>query len=162
MNELLRIKKKYSIKYVLTAKLFEVYIVFLLFIAGSVIISRPALIIGFVILLIFIILGTLILSKKSASQTYISFCEDKVIYKRKFLFINKEREMKYEDIADIGYNQGNNFITRWFQKLFHFGNIYIYPKKGNILLNGISLEVVENIEQTAEMIKEKVGDKIVV
>ena len=160
--ELLRIKKKYSIKYVLTAKLFEVYIVFLFFVIGAIIISRPILIIGFIVLLIAIILATLILSKKSAAQTYISFCEDKVVYKRKFLFINKEKEMKYENISDIGYNQGNNFIVRWFQKLFHFGNLYIYPKKGNILLNGISLEVVENIEQTAEAIKEKIGDKIIV
>lgn len=159
--ELLRIKKKYSIKYVLTVKLFEVYLVFLFFIIGSILISRPIFIIGFLILLVLIIFGALILYKKSAAQTYIIFYDDKIVYKRKFLFINKEKIMKYEDVADIGYNQGNTFITRWFQKLFHFGNIYIYPKKGNILFNGISLEVVENIEQVANEVKEKVGDKII-
>ena len=137
--ELLRIKKKYSIKYVLTAKLFEVYLVFL----------------------ILIIFGALILSKKSAAQTYISFYEDKVVYKRKFLFMNKEKEMKYENIADIGYNQGTSWVTRFFQKIYHFGNIYIYPKKGNLLFNGICLEVVENIEDVANEIKEKISDKII-
>lgn len=160
--ELLKIKKKYSIKYVLTAKLFEVYIIFLLFCIGTVLISKPVYIIFFIILLIIIILATLILSKKSAINTYITFYEDKVVYKRKFLFINKEKVMQYKDIADIGYNYGNTLITSWFQKLFHYGNIYIYPKKGNIMFNGISLEVVENIEQVTEEIKEKVGDKIVV
>ena len=159
--ELLRIKKKYSIKYVLTAKLFEVYLVFLILIICSIVISEPILVVGLIILLVFIMMGALIFSKQNAAHTYIVFYEDKVVYKRKFLFMNKEKEMKYENIADIGYNQGTSWVTRFFQKIYHFGNIYIYPKKGNLLFNGICLEVVENIEDVANEIKEKISDKII-
>lgn len=159
-NVLLKVNKKYSIKYVLTAKMFEIYLIFIVFIFACWTYGTKKMIIGAVILLIIVALLALILSKKSASKTYIVFYEDKVVFKRKFLFRNTTKEMPYSNIKDIVFTNGTNWITRFFQKIFHLGNIYIYPKKGNILINGISLEVVDNIEKVIEDIRNNVGDRI--
>lgn len=159
-KELLKIKKKYSIKYILTAKLVEVYIVFLLAIIISFYSGEVGIGVFSIFALILIILLVLIFSKKSASQTYMLFYEDKIVYKRKFLFINKERTMEYNDIKDIIFTQGTNWYTKMWQKFFKLGNIYVYPKKGNIIMNGISLEIVENIDNVIDDIKLVVGDKI--
>lgn len=159
-KELLKIKKKYSIKYILTAKLIEVYIVFLLAIIVSFGSGEIGIGVFSIFILIVIIFLVLILSKKSAAQTYMLFYEDRIVYKRKFLFTNKEKVMKYNDIKDIVFTQGTNWYTRMWQKLFKLGNIYVYPKKGNIIMNGISLEVVENIDNVINDIKLVVGDKI--
>lgn len=159
-NVLLKINKKYSIKYVLTAKMFEIYLIFLVFIIACATYGTASMVIGAIVLLILVALLMLILSKKSASKTYIVFYEDKVVFKRKFLLRDSTREMPYDNIKDIVFAYGTNWITRFFQKIFHLGNIYIYPKKGNILMNGISLEVVENIEKVIEDIRNNVGDRI--
>ena len=84
-KELLKVKKKYSIKYVLVVKLIEVYVVFLLVISAAFLYRLVSIGIVSFLILIAIIIVALILSKKSASQTYISFYDDKVFYKRKFL-----------------------------------------------------------------------------
>lgn len=159
-KELLKIRKKYSIKYVLTAKLIEVYIIFLLVIIFSFCSGATMIGIFSIFILIVIVFCTLIFSKKSAAQTYISFYEDKVIYKRKFLFIDKEKIVEYSNIKDIVFTQGTSWYTRIWQKILKLGNIYIYPKKGNIITNGISLEVVDNIDKVIEDIKTIVGDRI--
>lgn len=159
-KELLKVRKKYSIKYVLTAKLTEVYIIFLLVIAiafysGSIGVGMFSIFILFVI-----VIAVLILSKKSASKTYLLFFEDRVVYKRKFLFINKERVLKYSEIRDIVFTQGLTWYSKIWHKLFKFGDIYVYPKKGNLITHGMSLEVVENIDKVIEDIKNVIGDKI--
>lgn len=159
-KELLRIKKKYSIKYVLIVKLIEIYIIFFLVIFASFYSGLIAAGILSIFTLLVITVITLILSKKSALQTYLLFYEDRVVYKRKFLFLNEEKVIKYSDIKDIVFTHGTNWYTRMWQKIFKYGDIYIYPKKGNILTHGIILEVVENINKVIEDIKMIVGDKI--
>ena len=86
-KELLRVKKKYSPKYILTAKLAEVYLIFLLFIATCFASKKIAY--GFLgmIALILSVLGFLIISKKNAKNNYISFYYYKVVYKRKKLLL---------------------------------------------------------------------------
>ena len=159
-NELLRVKKKYSPKYILTAKMLEIYLFFLIFIIVSSLSKNIGMAVLFVVGLLLIMFTALILGKKSASKTYIVFGDKKIVYKRKFLFINTEREIAYEDVKDIVFTQGTSWIQRIFQKAFGLGNIYVYPKKGNILLNGIQLEVVADIDKVIEDIKMVVGDKI--
>lgn len=159
-KELLKVKKKYSIKYVLVVKLIEVYIVFLLVISASFLYRLISIGIVSFFILVAIIIISLILSKKSASQTYILFYDDRVFYKRKFLFIDTERTLEYSEIKDIVFTQGTTWYTRMWQKIFGFGNIYIYPKKGNIITHGMSVEVVENIDKVIKDIKTVIGDKI--
>lgn len=159
-NELLRIKKKYSPKYILTAKLVEVYIFYLLFIIFAIISKSYLTVFLITLVAIAIIFGVLVLSKKSASKTYIAFYDTKIVYKRKFLFIDKEKEMSYSDIKDIVFTQGTNWNDRMMQKHLKLGNIYVYPKKGNILIDGMQLEIVANIEKVMNDIKTVVGDKI--
>ncbi len=159
-KELLKVKKKYSIKYVLVVKLIEVYVVFLLVISAAFLYRLVSIGIVSFLILIAIIIVALILSKKSASQTYISFYDDKVFYKRKFLFIDTERTLEYSEIKDIVFTQGTTWYTRMWQKIFGYGNIYIYPKKGNIITHGMTVEVVENIDKVVKDIKTVIGDKI--
>ena len=113
-----------------------------------------------IFILIVIAILTLILSKKSASKTYIIFYDDEIVYKRKFLFIDREKRLKYGEVKDIVFTHGTNWLTRMWQKIFKFGNIYIYPKKGNIYTHGIYIEVVENIDKVINDVKTVVGDKI--
>jgi len=159
-EELYRIKKKYSPKYILLARLVEYYIIFILLIAFGIIIKRYLNVLFFIIIFIAGVILILFFSKKSVQETYIAFYKTKVVYRRKFLFIDRKIELAYEDIKDIVFTQGNNWWTRAFQKKFNLGNILIYPKKGNILVNGMQLEIVENIKQVIEDIKNVIGDKI--
>ena len=159
-KELLKIKKKYSIKYVLTAKLMEIYFIFILVISVAFYSRLISIGIFSIFILIAIIIAVLILSKKSAAKTYMTFYDDKIVYKRKFLFIDKERELKYSEVKDIVFTQGTNWFTRMWQKIYKYGNIYVYPKKGNIFSHGMSIEVVENIDKVINDVKTVIGDKI--
>jgi len=104
---------------------------------------------------------SLIIGKKNAAQTHLSFYESKVVFKGiYFMFFKIDRVLAYEDIKDIVFTQGTNWLERVFQKAFNLGNIYIYPKKGNILTKGMQLEIVDNIDDVIKKIEEVVGDRI--
>lgn len=160
-KELLRVKKKYSIKYILLRKMLEPYAIYMIAVAVLVNVSMYGSIFLCTLLLLLIMFVMLALSKKSAANTYISFLETKLVYRRKFLFVNKRKVMNYSDIDDIVFTYGPSTFTKIFYKAFHFGNIYVYPKKGTLLTNGISLEVVADIEKVIDEIKNTIGDKIV-
>lgn len=159
-QELLRIKKKYSPKYILIVKLIECYIIFGILIAFSIVGRNFLNLICFVFILILIMLVSLVLGKKSAAKTYLAFYENKVIYKRKFLLRDTTRELNYDEIKDIVFTQGPSWFARFFQKRFKFGNVYVYPKKGNILTRGMQIEFVSQIDKVMVDIKTVVGDKV--
>lgn len=46
------------------------------------------------------------------------------------------------------------------RKDLDIGNVYVYPKKGNVYTKGAIIEVVENIEQVMADVKKTVGDKV--
>lgn len=159
-NKEFKIRKKYSPKYILMEKLIELYIAFILFIV--VCFSSNHIAYGFfaVFVLAVIVIGVLIVSKKNAQKTYMIFYEDKIVFHGRMLWITKERTLHYSEIKDITFTQGASFWERSFQKAFHFGNIYVYPKKGNLLTNGMQIELVANIEEVTDKIRNMVGDKI--
>ncbi len=159
-RELLRVKKKYSPKYILIVKMIDWYIIFGILIIFSFLVKNFLNMFIYILVLLIFMIVSLILGKKSAIKTYLSFYENKVIFKRKFLFINITRELKYDEIKDIVYTQGNSWFSRVFQKKFNFGNIYVYPKKGNILMHGMQIEFVSTLDKTVIDIKTVVGDKI--
>ena len=114
-----------------------------------------------VIIFILIIFAKLVIEKRSSNQTVMKFYEDRVEFKGRIFFVKvKERILKYSEIKDITITQGSNFFEKRFQKIFGYGNIYIYPKKGNLLTNGMQIELVSNINEKVEQIKQIIGDKI--
>ena len=89
------------------------------------------------------------------------FYEDRIEFKGRVFFVRvKNRVLKYEEIKDITVTQGATFFEKRFQKAFGYGNIYVYPKKGNIITNGMQIELIENINDRVEDIKNIAGDKI--
>jgi hypothetical protein len=159
-KELLRIKKKYSPKYILTEKLFEIYLIFLLLILVCIYSKNVFGTVLFILSLIVIIISVLAISKRNAKKTYMAFYENKIVFKGKMLFMNVDRTIKYEDVKDIVFTQGSGWFEKIFQKMFKLGNIYVYPKKGNLLTNGMQIEIVADIENVIEKIKSVVGDKL--
>jgi hypothetical protein len=159
-KELLRIKKKYSPKYILTEKLFEIYLIFILLIIFCGYSKNVFGVVIFILLLIGIVILVLALNKKNARKTYIAFYDTKIVFKGKMFFMDVERTMSYDEVKDIVFTQGTGWFEKFFQKMFKLGNIYVYPKKGNLISTGMQLEIVENIDEVMEKIKNVVGDKL--
>lgn len=160
-KELLKLKRVFSPKYVLTEKLAEVYLFFVLLILICFATKRIIYGIFMIVILVFIIFFKLVFEKRKSNQTVMKFYEDRIEFKgNMFLFKVENRVLKYDEIKDITFTQGATFLERRFQKAFGYGNIYVYPKKGAYITNGMQIELVENINEKVEEIKEIVGDKI--
>lgn len=160
-KELLKLKRVYSTKYILTEKLLEVYLFFILVLAICFSSKKIVYAIFSILFFLVIVFFKLVFEKRKSNQTYMKFYEDRVEFKgRMFLFKVEERTLKYDEIKDITFTQGATFIEKRFQKAFGFGNIYIYPKKGSYITSGMQIELVDNIEEKVEQIKSIVGDKI--
>lgn len=160
VTELLRVKKKYNFKYIMTCKLIELHIIFALFIMCFILRKSIGTALLMLLLYILILSITLILYKKSAENTYISFQENKVVYRRKFLFVNKKEEMLYNEIKNISFTYDPSVYAKFWQKKFNIGNLVIYPKKGNIFVYGMELSCVGPLDKLIEDIKNSIGDKI--
>ena len=160
-KELLKLKRVFSPKYILTEKLIEVYLFFILLIALGIKAKKVGYVVAFVLILLCIIGFKLVFEKRKSNQTTMKFYEDRIEFKGKmFLFKVEERILKYDEIKDITCTQGATFLEKRFQKAFGYGNIYVYPKKGTYLTNGMQIELVENIDEKVREIKKIVGDKI--
>ena len=108
-------------------------------------------------LLIFaVILGILFfLDKRIARGTKAIFYEKKVVYTFNFLFIHKEKVVKYSDLKDITYFQTHR------QKKLGYGDLCIYAKgllPGTNLLNGFQIKNVTDVAETLEKIGGIVGN----
>lgn len=160
-KELLKLKRVFSPKYVLTEKLAEVYLFFVLIIGFCFASRRIWYGIVMILLLALIIFFKLVFEKRKANQTYMKFYQDRVEFKGKmFLFRIENRSLRYDEIKDITFTQGTTWFEKIFQKRFGYGNIYVYPKKGTYLTNGMQIELVENINEKVEELKNLVGDRI--
>ena len=160
-KELLKLKRIYSPKYILTEKLLEVYLFFILLIAICISSGKILYTIVTVIIFVLIVFLKLISEKRKSNQTVMKFYEDRIEYKgRMFLFKLEKRILKYDEIKDITFTQGSTFFEKRFQKAYGYGNIYVYPKKGTYLSHGMQIELVENVYDRVEEIKNIVGDKI--
>ena len=160
-KELLKIKREFSPKYILTQKMLEIYLFFALLIGLCIIAKKIVYVIFTVLILLFITFFKLVYEKRKTNQTVMKFYDDRIEFKGKIFFINaKNRVLKYNEIKDITVTQGANFFEKRFQKAFGYGNIYVYPKKGNLLTNGMQIELVSDIDKKVEEIKKIVGDKI--
>lgn len=161
-KELLKLKRVFSPKYILIEKLAEIYIFFALVIALCFVSKKYVYGIIMILILIGIVFFKLVFEKRKSNQTYMKFFEDRVEYKGKmFLFKTENRVLKYEEIKDIAYTQGATFFEKRFQKAFGFGNIYVYPKKGTYLKHGMQIELVDDIFNKVDQIKNIVGDKLI-
>ena len=160
-SEIMRIKKKYNPNFILVSKLFELHLITLLVFMCFVVAKQLWSCILVILIYIAIIMTTLILSKKSADGTYVSFQENKVVYRRKFLLRDTREEMLYKDIKEVSFQYDVGGFTRFWQKRMNMGNMVIYPKKGNVLIYGIELTNVAPFDKLMVDIKNNIGDKIV-
>ena len=160
-EELLKLKRIFSPKYILTGKLLEVYLFFILIIAFTIISKRILYCVILIIILILIIFAKFVFEKRKSNQTVMKFYNDRVEFKGyMFFFKVKKRVLEYSEIRDITFTQGATFLEKRFQKAFGYGNIYVYPKRGMYLKNGMQIELIENINEKIEEIKNIVGDKL--
>lgn len=158
-NEILKVKKKYSVKYVLLYNLIEFHLVAIILLIALIASSRILTAIICLMLYFAILVLSMFLFKKSAATTHITFYDDKIVYVRKFLFINKHEEMKYDEIKEISFMNEPGMYARFWQKRTNMGNMTIYPKKG-FILNGISINNIYPFDKIIEEVKNKIGEKI--
>ncbi len=153
VNERLKIKRKYSISY----ELVKYAWIFLIFILSSVIcISTGGFLEELLVVLIFAVVlgGLLFFDKRIAMGTQVIFYEKKVVYTFDFLFIHKNKVVKYTDLRDVTYYQT---LT---QKRFGFGDLCIYAKgmfPGATLLNGFQIKNIENVKEVLAAIGELIS-----
>lgn len=153
VNEVFKLKRKYSIAYVIR-RYIELLIIFILCLV--IFLFSKRILEAFLVLLIFAgVMGILLfLDKRVSAATRATFYETKVVYNFKFLFFNTTKVVKYSDITDISYYQTLR------QKSVSFGDICIYAKgaiPGATLLNGFQVKNVENVEETLATLREIVG-----
>lgn len=153
VNEVFKIKRKYSIAYEIL-KYIEIIIIFML----VIVINSLGFNIGdlLITLAVFIVIFGFLLfwDKRIAKATSVTFYEKKVVYRFKFLFLDQTKVVKYKDLKDIAYYQ------TYRQKKMGLGDICFYAKgaiPGATLLNGFQIKNVENVVETAQKIKEIIG-----
>ena len=160
-KELLKIRREFSPKYILSEKLLEVYLFFVLLMALCFAMKKFLYGIVVIFILVIVVFAKLVLEKRKSNQTVMKFYEDRIEFKGKmFLFKTEERTLKYSEIKDITVTQGTTFFEKRFQKAFGFGNLYVYPKTGTYIARGMQIELVADINTKVEEIKEIIGDKI--
>lgn len=83
--------------------------------------------------------------KKRAVGTKTVFYETKLKYKAKYMFVDKEEIIPYDDIKDMAYFQTKS------QKMFKIGDIRFYTKG---FLSGLTISDIPNIEESFEKMKD--------
>ena len=152
VNEIFKVKRKYSITYELL-RYIEIIIIFTLVFVVSILSGSLGNSI-ITILILLVILGFLLFwDKRIARATSVTFYEKKIVYQFKFLFINQTKVIKYKDLKDIAYYQSFR------QKKMGFGDICFYSKG---IIQGLTIMVfqiknVENVINTSQNIKEIIG-----
>lgn len=152
-KEVYKISRKYLPAYEIT-RYIELYIIFILVIISFIATKNFLNAFFTLFVLILLIAGLLFFYKRLAIATKAIFYEKKAVYKFKFLFLKKEKTVKYSDISDITIFQTHR------QKRFGLGDICIYAKgviPGASYFNGFQIKNVENVQETVSKIKKISG-----
>ena len=155
-KEQLKLKRKYSISYEFW-KYIELIIICVL--AAVVCVTSGGILEALGVFLIFaVIFGVLLfVDKRIALGTKATFYGKKVVYNFKLGFINTNKVVKYDQIADIRI-----FQTRR-QKKYGYGDLCIYTKgviPGTGFFNGFQIKNVENVQENLNKIGEIIGINI--
>ena len=156
-NIVFELKRKYGIAYEIT-KYTWVFIIFIL--SSFACFAMGNMISGFLaILVLAIVIGFLLFwDKRLSMATKAVFYETKVVYTFKFLLIDTEKIVKYEDIKDV------KIFRSFSQKKYGYGDICIYAKgafPGATLLNGFQIKNVEDVDNAFKNIIELVANSTV-
>ena len=141
---LLNLKRKYKIKFVLIRS----WEVFLVLILSGMMTNKASGMLFCLFLLLVVECFLLIWDKRKARATICKFYQNKVEYSCNFGLNKINRKINYKDLDAINYNQ------TFFQRIFDFGDIYIYAKKGNLLTTGIEIKNVANLKENIEKINQ--------
>ena len=153
VNEMLKIKRKYSIAYVFL-KYAWVILIFALSAIGCFAFSSPLEGIGCILIFLLVMGLLLFLDKRLSRASKAVFYEKKMVYTFKFLFFDTEKVVKYSDLADITYFQ------TFAQKRFGFGDLCVYARgaaPGTTIFNGFQLKNDANVKEVLDRIAEIVG-----
>ena len=156
-NIVFELKRKYGIAYEIT-KYTWVFIILIL--SSFACFAMGNMISGFLaILVLAIVIGFLLFwDKRLSMATKAVFYETKVVYTFKFLLIDTEKIVKYEDIKDV------KIFRSFSQKKYGYGDICIYAKgafPGATLLNGFQIKNVEDVDNAFKNIIELVANSTV-
>ena len=153
VKEQLKLKRVYAIAYEFS-RYTEIIVIFLLSIIGCMAMENFGA--AFITLLLCaVVLGILFfVDKQIARGTKAVFYQKKVVYKFDFLFIHKEKIVKYSDLKGISYFQTGR------QKKYGYGDLCVYAKgsiPGTSLFNGFQIKNINDVKGNFEKIKEIVG-----
>lgn len=143
-QEIYRVKRKYSPKYNIMKNGELIFIEVLIALAGFAYYSN---LIGILITILCIVAFGLwmFFNKRRAMGTKTIFYETKFKYKAKYLFIDREVVIPYEDIKDMSYFQ------TFSQKRCKVGDIRFYTKG---FLSGFTVHDMPEIEETFDKIRD--------
>ena len=147
-NVVFELKRKYGIAYEIS-KYTIVFIIFIISSFGCFAVGNTIAGIGTIFLLALVIGFLLFWDKRLSMATKAVFYETKVVYTFKFLLIDTEKVVKYQDIKDV------KVYKTFSQRKYRYGDIYIYAKgafPGATLLNGFCIKNVEDADNVARNI----------
>ncbi len=142
-QEIFSIKRKYSPKFNLLKN--GELIVLLIIIMLAALSYYRLLVAILIILLCLIVFGAwMFFNKKRAMGTKTTFYETKLKYEAKYLFVNREVVVAYNDIKDMQYFQSRS------QKICKIGDIRFYTQG---FLSGLTISDIPEIEENFEKMR---------
>lgn len=137
-QELFRINRKYSPKFNLLKNGELIILLIIIALAGF---SSYGTFLGILIMILCLVAfgAWMFFNKKRAMGTKTYFYETKLRHKAKYLFVDKDEVVPYNDIKDMAY-----FQTRS-QKICKIGDIRFYTKG---FLSGITINDIPEIEES--------------
>ncbi len=142
---LFEIKPKYNILYSIITHFWDILIfaVVLVLLGMQPAMKKNIIIISIALIMICVIV-MLLKSKRNKSYFY-RFCSDRFEYFNTY-FGNKVKEIKYEEIKEVRYNQ------TFLQSKFNLGEIIIITNDKHILKKMLFLQSIPNVQKNYERI----------
>ncbi len=148
-EKLYSIKRKYSPKYNLLKSGDLILLILIIILSGF---SAFNTVIGILIIFLCLILfgAWMFFNKRRAMGTITTFYETKLKYRAKYLFVDREEIIEYDNIKDIQYFQ-QNYSQKWCK----IGDIRFYT---NGFLSGLTINDIPDIKENFEKIRDIIND----
>lgn len=143
-KEIFSIRRKYSPKFNLLKNGELIVLEIIIILAGFTAYNVPAAIL--IMFLCFVVFGVwMFFNKKRAMGTKTTFYETKLKYEAKYLFVNHEEIVPYNEIKDMAYFQSRS------QKICKIGDIRFYTKG---FLSGLTIHDIPEIEENFNQMRD--------
>lgn len=143
-KEIFSIRRKYSPKFNLLKNGELIVLEIIIILAGFTAYNVPAAIL--IMFLCFVVFGVwMFFNKKRAMGTKTTFYETKLKYEAKYLFVNHEEIVPYNEIKDMAYFQSRS------QRICKIGDIRFYTKG---FLSGLTIHDIPEIEENFNQMRD--------